>query len=64
MLLRRSGEASEKDYDLTGMLTESLVGVEGEAIFDRLVRLTYEGSYDVLHQFLLTHENLQAHHLC
>ena len=52
MLLRRSGEASEKDYDLAGMLTESPVGVEGEAVFDRLVQLTYEESYDALHQFL------------
>ena len=34
MLLRRSGEASNKDYDLAGMLTGSSVGVEGEAIFD------------------------------
>ena len=52
MLLRRSGEASEKDYDLAGMLTGSPVGVEGEAIFDRIVQLTYEESYDALHQFL------------
>ncbi len=52
MLLRRSGEASEKDYDLAGMLTGSPVGVEGEAIFDRLVQLTYEESSDALHQFL------------
>ena len=52
MLLRRSGEASEKDYDLAGMLTGSLVGVEGEAVFDRLVQLTYEESYDALRQFL------------
>ena len=51
MLLRRSGEA-RKDYDLVGMLTGSPVGVEGEAIFDRLVQLTYEESYDALHQFL------------
>ena len=52
MLLRRSGEATEKDYDLAGMLTGSPVGVEGEVIFDRLVQLTYEESYDALHQFL------------
>ena len=39
MLLRRSGEASNKDYDLARMLTKSSVGVEGEAIFDRLVQL-------------------------
>ena len=52
MLLRRSGEASEKDYDMAGMLTGSQVGVEGEAVFDRLVQLTYEESYDALHQFL------------
>ena len=52
MLLRRSGEASEKDYDLAGMLTGCPVGVEGEAVFDRLVQLTYEESYDALRQFL------------
>ena len=52
MLLRRSGEASEKDYDLAGMLTGCLAGVEGEAVFDRLVQLTYEESYDALRQFL------------
>ena len=52
MLLRLSGEASEKDYDLAGMLTGSRVGVEGEAVFDRLVQLTYEESYDALRQFL------------
>ena len=58
MLLRRSGDASKKDYDLAGMLTESQVGVEGEEVFDRLVQHIYEESYDALHQFLF--ESKQA----
>ena len=60
MLLRRSGEASNKDYDLARMLTESSVGVEGEAIFDRLVQLVYEESYDTLHQFLFESKNIMS----
>ena len=52
--------ASNKDYDLARMLTESSVGVEGEAIFDRLVQLVYEESYDTLHQFLFESKNIMS----
>tara|TARA_B100000700_G_scaffold291769_1_gene351080 strand:+ start:444 stop:800 length:357 start_codon:yes stop_codon:yes gene_type:complete len=58
MLLRRSGETSNKKYDLKGVLGEAPVGVHMEAVFNRITELVYLEKFSELHDFLSQQRSL------